>query len=958
MNAPLRTNLAGAHSRPRRAAALRRLAGLAARHGASRNRRRATAAGVVGALAASGLVGLGVAASPALAADASVTVSSTSAGPLLTQLSTNNVWSGMLDGSSAALSNFRALKAPLVRIHVGDDGSPVAMPEVKQGAWSFAALDTLVNDSTKAGGDVVMNIKFAPDWMWTCSTYQASGTVRDLTFQTYAAYMARLVSYYNKGSMTTESGQVITNPAGTSNRIVNWEPWNEPDLNNETPCAPPSGVGLTSAQYVTMWNAVVPKMLAVDPTLRFVGPATAGGQFGSGGADDYVTALMNGAQVKPSALSFHGYGYWDNSVPDKWLFDGDGTSGGGGIKLISDTSAAVHAAYPTMPIWVTEVNVNSAWGNDPYSRPWTALGAAWWGSMFSQLAPRGAGMIHQYEVMESPQFGLLNDQTGAPGLPYWTFKALNAGFPAGSTMLTSSSTNAGVQTLAAKRADGTISVLVVNRQLNGATTKGGAGLPALVSVALPGVTPTAVSETQIDANTPVATGPATVSLDPTAPLTVNLPGYGFAVLTITPNGTTPVPSPTATTASPTPSPTATTASPTPSPVPSPIATTVSPTPSPTATTASPVLPAGAPAPMQLISKGARAYANNTCSGSYPASNANDSNYDTVWMACGTPSTTSPRRLTYDLSKVSSTLRGKALVSWYNDPMTSEYNHKLTGGPGYNNVGSYTLQVNAAPGGTQPTSGWVTVASVTGNTYHSRQHLIDLTGYNWLRMQVTASDGSSGNNGIGINMDVQSAAGGASDAWMFYGDSITQDGMSHDSRVAASGASVGTFAQLVNASRLTYFPAFENGGTGGLASADGAANIGTWLPMFSGRYVSLAFGTNDALSASAGDPTIATPYHDNMAAMVKAVLAAGKVPVVPTIPWGRTASLKTNVPVLNNVIAQLRTEFPQIVAGPDLYAFYNSNQSLISSDGVHPSWNAGYAALRQVWAGWAVSNIYG
>ena len=54
--------------------------------------------------------------------------------------------------------------------------------------------------------------------------------------------MARLVSYYNTGTMTTEQGAVINNPAGTSNRITYWELWNEPDLNNETPCAPPSGV--------------------------------------------------------------------------------------------------------------------------------------------------------------------------------------------------------------------------------------------------------------------------------------------------------------------------------------------------------------------------------------------------------------------------------------------------------------------------------------------------------------------------------------------------------------------------------------------------------------------------------------------------------------------------------------------------------------------------------------------
>jgi len=64
-----------------------------------------------------------------------------------------------------------------------------------------------------------MNFKFAPDWQWTCSAPQTgqAGTVRDQTFQEYAQYLARVVSYYNRGSMVTETGTTITNPAARSN---------------------------------------------------------------------------------------------------------------------------------------------------------------------------------------------------------------------------------------------------------------------------------------------------------------------------------------------------------------------------------------------------------------------------------------------------------------------------------------------------------------------------------------------------------------------------------------------------------------------------------------------------------------------------------------------------------------------------------------------------------------------
>jgi len=397
-----------------------------------------------------------------------ISIANTSVGSFSTQISSNNVYAGLVDDTPAGKSNMAALDLSLVRIHAGDDGTnPPALPENTKGQWDFSSLDILVNDETSYGREPFMNIKFAPDWMWTCSSFGQPGTVVDQTFQTYADYMARLVSYYNKGSMTTESGKVITNPAGTKNRMTYWEPWNEPDLNNETPCAPPSGYGLSPAQYLTMWNAVTPKMLAVDPTLKLVGPATANGQVGSGtGADnEYIKTLMAGAQVKPSVLSFHGYGYWDNTVSDKWIFDGDGSPGpNGGIDDIVAAAQSVHDTYPTIPMWITEINVNADWGNDPRGRPWGPLGAAWWGTAYVELAPLNVSVLHQYDIAGEPQFGLLNEVTGAPYLPYWVVKGLNAAFPMQSTRLQTSSPDANILVLAARRPDGKVSVLVVNRR--------------------------------------------------------------------------------------------------------------------------------------------------------------------------------------------------------------------------------------------------------------------------------------------------------------------------------------------------------------------------------------------------------------------------------------------------------------------------------------------------------------
>jgi hypothetical protein len=497
---------------------------------------------------------------------ATISVTGTSAtGILHTQLSTNNVWSGEINEAPGAQARLNALHAPLVRIHVGDDGWPEAMPEIKYNNWNFSSLNTLVNNVRASGEYPLINIKFAPDWMWTCYPHsvgiapytQGTGTVKDLTFQTFAQYMARLVNYYNKGSMTTEAGQLITNPAGTNNRITYWEIWNEPDYSIETPCHSAGwGPALTSNNYVKMWNAVVPQMRAVDPSIKVVGPATA--DVDTGQDPEYVPDLMQNATYKPDVISYHGYGGWDNSQGDLEMFDGGPDTDG--LTYVVNWVDKMRAWAPGKPIWITEMNVNADWGNDPAKRPWTAYGVAWGAAAFRNLALKGVELINQFDFIDSAQFGLVSDTTGAPYLPYWNNKLLSQAFPPGSTILSSSTSKSDILPLAVQKSDGTISILVVNRQVNSSTSVGGPGLPATVAVHLQGITPTAISLQQIDGATNPATGPATVSLPVSTAPRVSFAGYGMAVLTIRTSGTggTATPTPTNTPPStPTPTPTAT-----------------------------------------------------------------------------------------------------------------------------------------------------------------------------------------------------------------------------------------------------------------------------------------------------------------------------------------------------------------------------------------------------------------
>jgi lysophospholipase L1-like esterase len=349
-------------------------------------------------------------------------------------------------------------------------------------------------------------------------------------------------------------------------------------------------------------------------------------------------------------------------------------------------------------------------------------------------------------------------------------------------------------------------------------------------------------------------------------------------------------------------------------------------------------------PMPIISRGVPAFAS-----SGTASQGNDASYTTYWRSNGAG------WLAYNLSAVPAAKRGRVILSWNNDPVTSPYQHTYAtvNEVAYNLPGNYTIEANPAAGGTSaPTSGWVVLATVTSNKYHSRSHQIDLTGYNWVRINVTAVDGSAGNMDININMDLFDASVAMDDSWIFFGDSITQDGMHHEPI-----NSTNNFAQLINAANPAYFPQFEDAGIGSTATADGAAHIGTgspnWLATFPGKYVSLAYGTNN-------DCNNPTAFYNDYKTMTTAVISAGKVPVVPKFPHSTALNTACFQNLINKIdqlytdttIVNGKTLGSQIIKGPDFW-----NTQLTFRDGLHPT-DAGYIIMRNAWRDTMLANVYG
>ncbi len=105
-------------------------------------------------------------------------------------------------------------------------------------------------------------------------------------------------------------------------------------------------------------------------------------------------------------------------------------------------------------------------------------------------------------------------------------------------------------------------------------------------------------------------------------------------------------------------------------------------------------------------------------------------------------------------------------------------------------------------------------------------------------------------------------------------------------------------------RQPLHPLQQNGGIGGISSTDGKENIDKWLSATAAHYVSIAYGTND----SWGNMNSADLYYENTKYMIDAVLTAGKVPVLPKIPYASNPDVGNYVGVHNAVIDRLYAEY--------------------------------------------------
>ena len=133
----------------------------------------------------------------------------------------------------------------------------------------------------------------------------------------------------------------------------------------------------------------------------------------------------------------------------------------------------------------------------------------------------------------------------------------------------------------------------------------------------------------------------------------------------------------------------------------------------------------------------------------------------------------------------------------------------------------------------------------------------------------------------------------------------------------------------------------NGGVGGDKSDDGVRRIDEWLARNpDARLWVLGYGTNDA----AGDASDASRFKANLQTMIDRVRAAGRVPILATIPFASDGHHR-HIPRFNEAIDELR-RVNALPRGPDLYAWFAQHPDELK-DGLHPS-DAGIGSINRLW----------
>ena len=405
--------------------------------------------------------------------------------------------------------------------------------------WDFSILEAVVQPVLNTGDNSPeFQIAVAPAFLNNSTT--GNFIFNSANVQALADYSANLVRYYNKGGFTW-GGTTFVAPSYPQHPITLWGIFNEYNIN-----------GLTASQYIQLYNAVVPAMLAVDTTIKIVAlelavtdPTTDLPPFVAAPANGGVNAQVN-------AVATHFYSTCNQQDVDNTLF--------GRVLLMIQYIGYVHQELGTrtdlanVPLWVTENNVDSDYSNPDGSsncnpsvkfvsdpRGSSPFFAAFRPYVFSQFGKAGTQALYHWVYAAYPQSGEVDFNSDTTYLSYWVDYWLGRMFastpasPGPAILQLSVTETSSVEVLATKNSDRSVVLMIVDHAVHAPTDNNGAGDPrtVIVDVSALGTFSGATSVT-VDANTNATTGPAALSISPGQKISVTLGGYGVTFVKLKP----------------------------------------------------------------------------------------------------------------------------------------------------------------------------------------------------------------------------------------------------------------------------------------------------------------------------------------------------------------------------------------------------------------------------------------
>jgi hypothetical protein len=178
--------------------------------------------------------------------------------------------------------------------------------------------------------------------------------------------------------------------------------------------------GVSAQAYTASWNSVVSQLAALYPADKFIGPVNF--QYNPA----YVAYFVQHASPAPYAVSWHEYvcntgntdAYCQQHIAN-WA------------THVAQTRAAMGAAFATLPIWITEWNLDP--NSDPrysdaaFIGPWIDAALNEWQSLASQ----GVAVTMLYTADSHGDFGLVgnNNALTPEGTAFYAWSPSGSGTP-------------------------------------------------------------------------------------------------------------------------------------------------------------------------------------------------------------------------------------------------------------------------------------------------------------------------------------------------------------------------------------------------------------------------------------------------------------------------------------------------------------------------------------------------